>query len=226
MAGLDPAIQPQDPKRWNVLSWIVTCRNASFFTIPARASLGRDDGGCGVGPSADSRVTRLPFCRGFAGPFALRRRLTFRPGLAKREPGSFQTQISVFYDLPCLQHTALRGARDDAAAMRNAQSAFRADDEVFPEATKPLPGAVKRTWRAFHSALLRFWSIFPGFATRCMQKAGSVCGRGAIQSDCGKQLIAARVYVKRGMVNCIYFRSDFAPERAFFDLQVRKSAAG
>jgi hypothetical protein len=37
-----------------------------------------------------------------------------------------------------------------------------------------------------------------------MQKPGSLCGRGAIQSDCGKQPIAAAGYINRGMVNCIY----------------------
>jgi len=101
---------------------------------------------------------------------------------------------------------ALRGARGKAAATRNAQSAFRADDEVFPEATngEAFAGGGKAD---LGRVSLRFCSDFGPFSPvslrRCMQKGWSVCGRGAIQSDCGKQPIAAPGSVNGGMVNCI-----------------------
>jgi len=44
------------------------------------------------------------------------------PGQAKREPGSFQTQVSVFYDpVSAGQRSALRRARDDDGAMYSFQ---------------------------------------------------------------------------------------------------------
>ena len=71
----------------------------------------------------------------------------------------------------------LGGARDDAAAMRNAQSPFRADDEVSPEATngEAFAGAVKRNWGAFHSAFARILVHFPRFRSRDVCKKAGRC---------------------------------------------------
>jgi len=152
---------------------IITRRNASFIRIPALARAWLEEGGCGAEPSAGSRATRLPFCRGFAEPLALRRRLTLRASVSSSRPCEARAGI-VPNSGQCVLRSPVcsaplrgsRGAQDGAAAMRKAQSAFRADDEVSPEATngEPLLRAAKRIWGAFHSASLRFWSIFPGFA--------------------------------------------------------------
>jgi len=168
MAGLDPAIQPQDPKRRNLLSWIVTRRNAVARdsaegpTPPTSASSRPSEARAGIAPNSGQCVLR-PRRRSVSG-------------------GDQRRNL-------CRRRQSGLGAR-----------------------FTPL------------------WSDFGPFSPvslmRCMQKAGSLCGRGAIQDDCGKQPIAEPVCVNRGMVNCIYFRSDFAPERAIFGLQVRKSAAG
>ena len=93
-----------------------------------------------------------------------RRRTRRRPGLAKREPGSFQTQVSVFYDPMSAAHRAAHGMTLRRCGMRKAHSGPTTKCLLRRRTEKPLPGAVKRTWGAFHSASLRFWSIFPGFA--------------------------------------------------------------
>ena len=85
----------------------------------------------------------------------------------------FQTQVSVFYDpVSAAPRSAMGGARDDAAAMRNAQSALRADDEVSPEATN---GSLCRGRQCgigarFTPLCSDFGPFSPVSLTRCMQK--------------------------------------------------------
>ena len=152
------------------------------------------------------------------------------PGLAKREPGSFQTQVSVFYDpLSAAHRSAARAAHRMAlrrCVRRKARSGPTTKCLLRRRTESLCRGRQSGLGARFTPLRSDFGPFSPVSLTRCMQKARSLCGRGAIQSDCGKQPLAAPGSVNRGMVNCIYFRSDFAPERAFFGLQVRKSAAG
>ena len=149
------------------MEFVILDRNTQerllFYDPGSRLALGRDDGGCGVGPSAESRSTRLLFCRGLRGRFALRRRLTLRS--ASRDRSKLR---SVCFTILCLQRTAPRWAAHgmtlQRCVMRKAHSGPTTKCFLRRRTEKPLPGAVKRTWGAFHPALLRFWSIFPGFA--------------------------------------------------------------
>jgi len=113
--------------------------------------------------------------------------------------------------------------------MHNAQSESRADGEVFPEATN---GEAFAGGRQADSGV-RFTPLCSDFGpfsavslTRCMQRGRLLCGRSAIQADCGKQSLAAPGCVNSEMVNCISSGLILREEPAFFDREVRKSAAG